>query len=154
MPPVNRSTRDYRQLGIGAAPRQPVDPPVTARELLDRGKHVAARCGVCREQDWQRGGPGRAALIGYFTDEPQRGGVVLMMRYRHGLLHRPYQAAIFDTEAKPTDPRPLDWRLQWAHEGFRVKCRYGHDLWVSAERFDQLIDRTLARDNILYVPGQ
>ena len=23
-----------------------------------------------------------------------------MMRYRHGLLHRPYQAAIFDTEMR------------------------------------------------------
>ena len=114
---------------------------------------MAARCGVCRDQDWQRGGPGRAAFIGYFTNEPQRGGILLTMRYRHGLLHRPYQAAIFGTEASPTDPRPLDWRLRWAHKGFRAKCRYGHDLSISAKRFNRLIDRTLGPDNTLYLPG-
>ncbi len=154
MPPVDKSTRDYRRLRIGAPPRQPGDPPVTARELLERGKRVAVRCGVCREQDWQRGGPGRAAFIGYLADDHyQPGGVLLMVRHRHGFLHRPYQAAMFDTEASPTDPRPLDWRPRSAHEGFRVKCRYGHDLWVSAERFNQLIDRTLGADNTLYLPG-
>ena len=140
------------------SPQQPGEPHQTVRQFLDAAprRRVGLRCGVCRDQDLRSGGWGRAPVIGVLSYGEFRGQRELTIKEtrRRGFKDRTDQTATAG-RIIPLDgqKRPTIFVFHWPGEGLRARCRHGHDLWFSADRFGALLDRPLGPDHTLYLPG-
>lgn len=107
------------------------------------------RCGVCRRRDWQRGGRGRADLVGRVSRT--LGSAILdvepILRGRDNIApgervnRLDYDGDLQDdlTGGLDGDPRPWRWR-----------CRHGHRLRWDDEDVVRQLDRG---HDVVYLPA-
>lgn len=112
---------------------------------------VKVRCGVCRGHSARFDGSNRADLVGYV--EVTDGGVEFWETTRTARKSVGYLQTT--SGLKPhtwTDRRDGNMvALRSVSETIRVRCRSGHDLRVSPERFNAALSRH--RGDTLYLDG-